>query len=304
MQKLFIFSIIFLLFNCANISTKKEDKAVNEALAQPTSPEFNAYWYAGKAELSRYALEQARYGEMRQGDAVLVFVTEPFSQKKQVKLDNPSANPSDVVSVLKLNFTKKFDTGIYPYSIMTSSFTPVEKSAKPLKVTFTAQEWCGHVFAQLNKEKQQYSLKSFSYFESEGDENTDLGDILTEDGIFNQIRIAPSQLPMGKINILPTLSYLRLKHQPFKAQEATASLRQANFNNKTVQQYQLQYANRLVNIYFEPTFPYLIQGWEETYKDGNSDLTTRGTLKKTLLSDYWSHNKTADDAMRKGFYED
>lgn len=304
MQKLFILSIIFLLFNCANVSSKKEKSEANESQAKPTTPEFNAYWYAGKAELCRYELEQARYGEMRKGDAVLIFVTEPFSKSKQVKLDNPSANQNDAVSVLKLNFTKKFDTGIYPYSIMTSSFTPTERSEKPLKVTFTAQEWCGHVYAQLKKEKNNYQLSSFSYFENEGDENTEIGDILTEDGIFNQIRIAPSQLPMGKINILPTLSYLRLKHQPFKAQEATASLSQTNFNGKVVNQYQLRYQNRKVNIYFEPTFPYVVQGWEETYKDGNSDLTTRGTLKKTLLSDYWSHNKSTDEAMRKRFYED
>jgi hypothetical protein len=304
MQKIALLLAIISLFNCANISNKKEATTTTTASSQSTTAEFNVYWYAGNAELCRYELEQARYGEMRKGNAVLIFVTEPFSKKKQVKLDNPNTNISDAISVLKLNFTKKFDTGIYPYSVMTSSFTPIEQSEKPLKVTFTAQEWCGHVFTQLNKEKNNnYSLKAFSYFESEGDENIDLGNVLSEDGLFNQIRIAPSQLPIGKITILPTLSYLRLKHQPFKAQDATATLSQGNFNGKAVQQYQLQYSNRKVTIYFEPTFPYLIQGWEETYKDGNSDLTTRGTLKKTLISDYWSHNNTSDDELRKSFYE-
>ena len=42
------------------------------------SQEFKGYWYAGKAEVSSYKLEQARYGEIREGNAVLVYVTEDF----------------------------------------------------------------------------------------------------------------------------------------------------------------------------------------------------------------------------------
>ena len=33
------------------------------------SQEFRDYWYAGEAEITRYKLEQARYGEIHQGDA-------------------------------------------------------------------------------------------------------------------------------------------------------------------------------------------------------------------------------------------
>ena len=49
---------------------------------------------------------------------VLIFVTEDFSASKQVKLDRPEKVPSDAVKVLKLNATRKFNTGIYPYSIL------------------------------------------------------------------------------------------------------------------------------------------------------------------------------------------
>jgi len=69
---------------------------------------FRQYWYAGKAELTRYALEQARYGEIHKGDAVLVFVTEPFLIDKQVKYE--FGDNSKAVSVLKLNLVKKFFT--------------------------------------------------------------------------------------------------------------------------------------------------------------------------------------------------
>ena len=83
---------------------------------------FNDYWYAGTAELSRYELEQARYGELHPGEAVMVFVSEPFDINKQVKSDNSE----NTTGVLKLNFMRKFNTGIYPYSTMSSTFSPID----------------------------------------------------------------------------------------------------------------------------------------------------------------------------------
>ena len=69
--------------------------------------DFNGYWYAGEAEITSYTLEQARYGETHKGTSVLVYVTEPFSKSKQVKLDNWRDQSEDNVSVLKLNMTRK-----------------------------------------------------------------------------------------------------------------------------------------------------------------------------------------------------
>ena len=301
----FFFFLIVALFSCdkTNMSNKTTLASSSQTENIGTSAEFNAYWYAGKAEINRYELEQARYGEMRKGDAVLVFVTEPFSKQKQVKLDDANANPNDVVQVLKLNFTKKFDTGIYPYSVMTSAFTPVDVSQKTVKVTSSMQEWCGHVFTQLNLKNKQYVANVFSYFESEGDKKSELGEALSEDGIWSTLRINPTQLPQGKIKIIPSLSYLRFSHKELKAMEATASLSTTNFNQIAVSQYLIQYEGRGLKIYFEPKSPFKIQGWEETYKDGVQNMTTRGTLKKSMRLDYWSHNKNADDALRADFYK-
>jgi hypothetical protein len=41
--------------------------------------DFEKYWFNGEAELSSFQLTQARYGELREGKAVMIFVTEPFS---------------------------------------------------------------------------------------------------------------------------------------------------------------------------------------------------------------------------------
>ena len=120
-----------------------------------TAKQFHEYWYTMGAEISRYSLNQARYGEMHAGDAVLVFVTERMNPVIQIKADNPG--PVDI-PVLKLNAVRKFFTGIYPYSIMTSVFAPVdpEKYPLPLKISSSTQEWCGHVYTQMNLKDGNY----------------------------------------------------------------------------------------------------------------------------------------------------
>src|SRR5439155_6663326 len=47
--------------------------------------EFWSYWGDGKAELDGYALVEPRYGEPRDGTAVLIYVTEDFSDSARVK---------------------------------------------------------------------------------------------------------------------------------------------------------------------------------------------------------------------------
>ena len=81
---------------------------------------FKSYWYNGEAEITSFDLQQARYGHTYPGQAVMIFVTEDFSKAKQVKLDHPEEAGNDRINVLKLNLTKKFNTGIYPYSMMLS----------------------------------------------------------------------------------------------------------------------------------------------------------------------------------------
>ena len=116
----------------ANSSAKSAPKP-----ARDLDQAWKDYWYSGTAELNRYTLQQARYGEIREGDAVLIFVTEDFLSDQQVKYEG---GPKDMVeSVLKLNATKKFWTGVYPYSLMTSVFTPIASASPSLKVSTSAQ---------------------------------------------------------------------------------------------------------------------------------------------------------------------
>ncbi len=296
----FVYSFLLIsLIACAPSNSQE--------VSTDTPKDFNGYWYAGKAEITSYKLEQARYGEIHSGEAVLVFVTEPFSKGKQVKLDDWRDNSSDNVSVMKLNLTKKFLTGIYPYSMMMSSFTPVssDKHPDPFKVTTSSQEWCGHTWMQLNLEGKDYRLRGFSYFESEGDVDVSVPNVLLEDELWTRIRLNPDQLPVGEVELLPSTFYLRLRHkgnEPKKAKVKIFDLDDSEYSSGSHKMYEIQYDDRSLTIYFESAFPHTILGWEETYLSGFGNpekLTTKAKRINTIKSAYWGKNSNKDRAIRK-----
>ena len=81
--KISIFTLIAILsFMGSCVEQKKEngkevalntsiDKSTSEAPKKELSADFKEYWYAGNAEITSYKLTQARYGELREGKAVL-----------------------------------------------------------------------------------------------------------------------------------------------------------------------------------------------------------------------------------------
>ena len=296
----FIFAaVIFLMMSSCKKETQDDQKtkdvssiSTEDTLknSQPLSEEFKAYWFANAAEITSYTLEQARYGEIREGSAVLVFVTEPFLKDEQVKADLLS---STNIPVLKLNATKNFYTGIYPYSIMQSVFYPLANNQHALKISCSVQEWCGHVYTQLNN-RSEFEVTSHSYFEGEADENFNLGKTILESELWTQLRINPESLPIGDLEIIPSFEFLRLRHVPFKAYAASAELLSGTY---TITYPDL---NRSLSINFNPQFPFNITSWEESFISGYGDnakaLTTKATQLKSIKSDYW--NKTTNDDFK------
>jgi hypothetical protein len=262
-----------------------------ESKTSKISEEFAGYWNAGKAEINSYKLVQNRYGEERLGNAILIFVTEDFSINKQVKLDEPEYVGSDKVNVLKLNMTKNFITGIYPYSMMLSVFTPVDEGKVPrtLKASMSAQEWCGQVYTQVNLRHRGYEIASHSYFESEGDENHNLRLTLLEDEIWNRIRTNHHGLPIGETEIIPGLFFSRLNHTGYRVEKAICSKQEVG----DIIHYAIQYPsqNRTLMISYEKAFPHKIIAWQEEVDVNGKLQTTLATWHKQLHIDYWSKNK-------------
>ncbi|WP_143744188.1 septum formation inhibitor Maf [Maribacter ulvicola] len=298
-----IFAIAILLTSCKERSKSNSNTIAmgNTVTNVPTpkkqlSQEFKDYWYNGNAEITSYHLEQARYGEIRKGNAVMIYVTEPFLPDAQVKADN---NNKRNIPVLKLNSTKNYITGIYPYSIMTSSFYPVHDNQHALKLSFSSQEWCGHVYAQLNN-KDHFEMMSNSYFQSEGDQQYQLDKAHLENEIWNKIRVNPSNLPIGEISMIPSLEFTRLSHKEFKAYKAITSLTEVD----GIRTYKINYPQleRTLKINFENRFPYVVESWTDTYYDGFGNnkklLTSKATRINRITTPYWQKNSNNDLSLR------
>lgn len=182
---------------------------------------------------------------------------------------------------------------------MNSSFYPVSDNQHAIKLTASVQEWCGQVFSQLNN-RDKFEIKSFSYFESEGDQTITLDKTDLENEIWNKIRVNPKNLPIGNVKMVPSMEYLRLAHKQVKAYEAQAELN----TEATLNTYKITYPDleRTLEISFSKSFPHTIENWSETYKSGfgpnAQTLTTRATKIKTLKRAYWQENKNSDVFLR------
>jgi hypothetical protein len=277
----------------------------NSSTANAAPVDFGSYWFTGKAELNSYRLEQAQYGALNPGEAVLIFVTEDFRTDKQVKSETPESHDKSV-PVLKTNISKKFVTGIYDYSLFTSVFTPISNPLFPntLKVSTSGQEWCGHSYIQLNYRNNGYQVNGKSYFEKEVDEDYTVEKAMLEDELWNRIRINPDKLPTGEIQLIPGTMAARLRHKrldPLPAKLKIDKYEGVLYPGKLLKSYVIEYPtdDRTLTIIFESQFPHKIVGWEEIYKSKDNLLTSRAVLKKTILTDYWNHNAPADSTLRQ-----
>jgi hypothetical protein len=285
----FIFmGLILLVFSTCSSGPTTESSSANKLYETDL---FKSYWYSGKAEVNTYTLDQSRYGEPREGSAALIFVSEDFSKTKHVKLDNPDAAAEDKVTVLKMNFTKNFVTGIYPYSMMLSVFKSINDRDYPhaMKAAMSSQEWCGQVFSQINLDANQYAFTGHSYFEKEGEESFSMETEWLEDELWSQVRLSPEDLPVGDVMIIPGLFFARLKHSNLKPLRASVT----RTDSVDRVRYQIEYVDqaRKLIIFYQKQFPYQILGWEENFEERGQSMRTKAVLNRSMLIDYWTKNK-------------
>ena len=285
MKKIILLCSI-LVINCNRLGL---EKSIDQKIF--LDQEFKNYWFDGTAEITSYELNQYRYGQNRKGSSVLIYVTEDFLPNKQVKANKES---SSTLNILKLNRTKNFLTGIYPYSIMTSIFSRLEKKKPLVKITSSIQEWCGQSYTQLNR-RGNLKISSHSYFEDEADQNINLKDNLTEDEIWTLIRTQPELLPKGKILILPSIEYLQLNHKKIKFYKAEASIIQKEGINTYLIIYpELQ---RKHSISFKNVWPYRIIEWAE-HDLRFPEQVTKAKVIKTVKLPYWKLNNLGEENYR------
>ena len=269
----------------------------NFTVAQKSDKSFNTTWYAGKAEVATYSLQQSRYGKKRNGKAILIGVTEDFNPKLQVKANGVSGT---TFSVFKTNFIKRFTTGLYDYSTMTSTFLPVHTDSLqyPIKISASSQDWCGHTWMQINTHKEDFECTIHSYFETESYRNFYREKLFSADQVFAQIKMAPNTLPTGSFKMyLESITY-RFEHKDYQAIDAKGILVSSSDTTFT---YAIETNDRLLEFNFGKQQPHVIYSWKESLKNCEEDNITEGKLIKTEFLPYWKMNTPEFVGEREGF---
>lgn len=274
------------------------------AAARSHADPYVAYWNDGKAELDGYELTQPRYGETRKGRVVLIYVTEPFSRARHVKVDRFDAKDADQLDVLKLNVVRAFQTGIYDYRAMTSLFTDPGAGFAPLKITFAMQEWCGHVYESEIFDKAAVEMAIESYFEGETGKTSvsmEKG-ALAEDALMVSLRsLRSDQLSHegADVKMLSSPTYRRLHHKP--ASLHAASIRWSEKPHSVTvpagsfEVLEASYAREdgaTVTYQIETAYPHRIVAW--SVSDGESARLTGSTRIA-----YWQTNREGDEKYLK-----
>ncbi|HEU4365023.1 MAG TPA: hypothetical protein VFT13_06105, partial [Candidatus Krumholzibacteria bacterium] len=236
--------------------------------------------------------------------AVMIFVTEPFSESKRVKADDAAANPADTFTALKLNLVRDFQTGIYDYNTMVSVFVRAE-TMEPAKVSFSSAEWCGHVYTEMTFAQKSIRGTVASYFEGES------GPIslarprngVGEDELFVALRgLRGDFLAAGAtrtVPYLPGVLHARLAHKPLEWTQATIT-RAAASEKVTVpagtfdaMRYDVKIADGRAGTFFiESAYPHRIVRWSLP-PDVSGELTGSARL------EYWRLNAQGGESHLK-----
>ncbi|MFN3198749.1 MAG: hypothetical protein ACE366_10120 [Bradymonadia bacterium] len=272
--------------------------------ATAQSNPFWQHWSDGQAELNGYTLTQPRYGQSRPGRAVLVYVTEPFSARRGVKVDRYDPQNPDHRTVLKLNHVRKFQTGVYDYSVMTSVFVDPQRSFSPLKISFSSQEWCGHMFQDTRFDETGAKVSINSYFDGEsGQRSLDLGrNAIAEDALFivlrqlDTLKMRPGRQAAQFVSsalqdrFLHTPAQVRAGTLEFVEETTEVEVPAGKFTTHTAR---WSVSGRTCEAAIEAAYPHRIVRWQ--CSDGES-----AALTGSKRMPYWRLNREGDEAALEG----
>jgi hypothetical protein len=261
----------------------------------------SAFWRAwgdGKAELSGYQVTTSRYGAPREAQVAFIYVTEPMDRRVWIKDDAGDVPAGERVNVMKMNNVLKFQTGIYPYSVMTSVFSPVDGTGPerfaPVKITLSAQEWCGSVYQKLIVRPSSFASELRSYFHAEGDRDATVATpagALYEDALLIQLRELDGSFASGKAwsgSIVPSLWSSRKAHVPLQPVAATIDRADASRDGVSVTRFTLICGGITKTFDVEKASPRRILGW--TTSDGET-----ARILKTARLPYWQLHGPGDE---------
>ncbi len=282
--------------------------AITVILSGVHADQFSSLWYDGNAEISTYRLIEQRYGEQRTGTRVMVFVTEPMRLSTHIKPDEKLPD-SLKMPVIKLNDIREFTTGIYEYNVMTSVFAAVEaRETIPLmgtmKVSFSAQDWCGQTFERAIRLDDRYEGALFSYFESEGEQAYEIEheqSVEAEDNLWILVReLRGPVLEVGQskpLRVIPSMWSRRKAHEPVTIIDGTLTKERVEkrdyaIGKRKAAAFRWAAKDRETIIWVEKEYPHRILEWQEP--DGS-----RGTILASVREPYWKQHGNKHVTLRK-----
>jgi hypothetical protein len=218
---------------------------------------------------------------------------------RQTWIKDDDARKGRRTEVLKLNHALNFRTGIYPYSVMTSVFAPLDGQGRerfaPAKISLTAQEWCGHVFQQIHPKGTRFHNMGHSYFAGEGDHRETVPTralALYEDALWIQLRELDGPFASGgnwSGDLVPSLWTARKRHRPLRPMQATIRRANAERGGVAVTRFTVTYGGASRTFDVERAFPRRVLGW-------STSAGERAELLKTARLTYWRLNKPGDES--------
>ena len=285
---------------CAtDIARAETESPVDLLPSEPASQEFWEAWGDNRGEVSAYRIVTPRYGELREGLTVLVYVLEEHDRRTWIKNDRGEVPEEFRDVVMKLNETTTFRTGIYPYSIMSSTFAPVGSRGRerfaPARIVFSSQEWCGQVYHRLLPQVDRFDEEIRSYFSVEGEDHREVSTVpfaLYENGLWIQLRELDGPFANGQNwegQLVPALWQRRRSHEPLEPVAATITRGEARLDDGTeINRFELQYGDVTRTFDVERAAPRRILRW--TSSEGE-EAVLLGTDRLT----YWQLNNLGDE---------
>ncbi len=256
-------------------------------------------WDDGRAEVNAYEARHRRYGTLRPFTAYHVVVKEDFSKSQLVKAD-PGHDPSDLVSVMKMNQIIEYQTGIYAYRQMASTF--FERSTMDLlKFSLTSSEWCGNTYKEYTRRDGEAALHVHTYWDNQAEATYDLP-VAPDVVLYDQMPLWIRSLAQAPGT---TLS-LRLVPGQIHSQGPKPELRPAVLRavgEETIEapagkfralRWELKPGSDPPDLYWTARgFPHLLVAWDTP--DGG-----RYRLKWTQRLAYWRLNHPGDERYLRG----
>ena len=267
-------AVLFAFAKKATIFQQEPKPKIETVL--PINQEINKifvdYWKNGKTEITKYELKE---DSISVGEGSLSFNIQYVE----------GVNKTDSVQVLHSDFTGKIHKENYDYSAMTSVYLPLNLTLRPhaMKVINSVQEPAGNSFLALLQIPKSYEIVAKNTFKEKTKEHFILERQHLEDELWAKIRMNPSNLPMGDIEIIPSFAYWQSVRKSPNIYEAKTGLKDytgTEFTGKKLKIYSLDYPDlkRNLSIVFESDFPFEIVGWKRV-GDGKVAIGVKASLR-------------------------